>query len=162
MIRVCFVCLGNICRSPTAQGVMAHLLAGAGLDRHVSVESAGTADYHVGAAPDARALRAARRRGIELPSRARHFTASDFERFDYVLAMDQNNLRDLRALSGGRFDDRLGLLLQFDVESVPGAGVPDPYYGSDQGFDEVLELCMRGCRGFLRVLIERHGLHRDG
>lgn len=162
MISVCFVCLGNICRSPTAHGVMAHLLAEAGLAGQVKVESAGTADYHVGSLPDARAVRAARRRGIALTSRARHFTTADFERFDYVLAMDENNLRDLRALSGGRFDERLGLLLQFDVESAPGAGVPDPYYGSDQGFDEVLELCTRACRGLLRTLIERHGLRSDG
>jgi protein-tyrosine phosphatase len=156
MIRVCFVCLGNICRSPTAEGVFLHLLAGAGLLQQVSVSSAGTGAYHVGSRPDSRALATARRRGIELPGRAEHFQAKDFERFDYVIALDRNNERDLRALSRGRFDEKIVLLRDFDPAGAKGLDVPDPYYGAAEGFEEVLDLCEQACRGLLQTLRERH------
>src|SRR5262245_35272390 len=121
MIRVCFVCLGNICRSPTAEGVMLHLLSQRGLAHAVEVDSAGTAAYHVGSRPDERSRRAAAKRGIELPGRARHFRAEDFERFDYVLALDASNFSDLQRLARGKYAERLFLLRDFDAAGPRGA-----------------------------------------
>jgi protein-tyrosine phosphatase len=150
MIRVCFVCLGNICRSPMAEGILLHLVAQAGLSERFLIESAGTGGYHVGQEPDPRSRAAARARGVHLPSRARQFEASDFGRFDYVLAMDVQNQRHLLALAP---DDaaraRVHLLRSFDADSRPGAGVPDPYYGEDDGFERVFEICHAACSGFL-------------
>lgn len=99
MISLCFVCLGNICRSPTAEGVMLSLIEERGLEGQISVDSAGTASYHTGNPADPRSAAAAKKRGIRLPSRARQFTAEDFERFDYVLACDQSNFEDLKDLA---------------------------------------------------------------
>jgi protein-tyrosine phosphatase len=160
VIRVCFVCLGNICRSPTAAGVMRRLVADAGLADHIEVDSAGTGDYHVGQRPDARSLAAARARGIELPGRARQFEALDFERFDYVLAADRHNLADLRELASGRDTRHVALLRSFDPAAPPGAEVPDPYHGGARGFDEVLDLCEAACRGVLEQIVQSHGLRR--
>jgi protein-tyrosine phosphatase len=159
MIRVCFVCLGNICRSPVAEGVMRHLVEQAGLSHVIEVASAGTSDYHVGELPDRRSRAAAKRRGIDLSSRARQFTARDWQNFDYVLAMDAANARDLRAIAPDA--DALAkvlLLRSFDPASPPDAAVPDPYYGGDQGFEHVLDLCHAACAGFLRHLREEHSL----
>ena len=156
-VRLCFVCLGNICRSPTAEGVMLHLLREAGLDAVVAVDSAGTAAYHVGNPPDPRTLAAAARRGIALPSMARQFRVVDFSRFDYVLAMDAENLGELRALAPN--DDALGrlhLLRSFEPDAKA-LDVPDPYYGGAQGFETVLDQCEAACAGLLRELRERHG-----
>lgn len=151
MIRVCFVCLGNICRSPTAEGVLRKLLEEKGWADRVVVESAGTAAYHVGHPADARSRAHARRRGYELDSIARQFQADDFTRFDYVLAMDKQNLldlRDLRARAGGTgVEPRL--FREFDPQGGPSASVPDPYHGGDAGFEEVLDQCERGARGLL-------------
>lgn len=158
MIRLCFVCLGNICRSPTAEGVMLALVRARGLQARISVESAGTADYHLGARPDRRALEHARRRGFDLPSRACQFGAADFERFDYVVAMDKNNLAGLQRLAAGRWSDKLHLLMQFHPEAGSRTCVPDPYYGGAEGFEHVLDLCQEACQGLLRHLIDRHGL----
>jgi protein-tyrosine phosphatase len=157
-VSLCFVCLGNICRSPPAVGVMLHLLREAGLEAAVAVDSAGTAAYHLGKRPDPRTLAAAARRGIALPSLARQFQAKDFARFDYVLAMDAENLGELRALAPNEEAlARLHLLRSFE----PGAAaldVPDPYYGGAQGFETVLDLCEAACAGLLRELIARHRL----
>jgi len=159
MIRVCFVCLGNICRSPTAEGIMAALVEEAGLAHAITVESAGTGAYHVGEPPDARAQQTARARGVMLGGRAAHFTARDFERFDYVVAMDASNRADLLDLAR---DDgqraKVHLLRSFDPESLPGAGVPDPYYGGPDGFDEVFDICHAGCSGLLAHLRSGTGL----
>lgn len=137
---------------------MLHLLEQRGLSDKVRVDSAGTASYHIGKGADERSLRQARRRGITLPSRARQFQAGDFERFDYVLAMDSANLADLRALSGGRHDDKIHLLLDFDSANAKGSSVPDPYYGGERGFEEVLDLCFSACERFLDHLIAIHSL----
>lgn len=157
-VRLCFVCLGNICRSPTAEGVMLHLLRQAGLDAVVAVDSAGTAGYHVGNPPDPRTVAAAARRGIALPSLARQFRVIDFARFDYVLALDADNLTELRALAPNPDAlAKLHLLRSFE----PGAAaldVPDPYYGGAQGFETVLDQCEAACAGLLRELRARHGL----
>ena len=158
VIRVCFVCLGNICRSPTAEGVLRHLVREQGLDAVIEVDSAGTGDSHSGEQPDARARAAARRRGIELVGRARQIQRSDFERFDYILAMDADNLESLTRLAPSNSSAHLGLLRAFDPSSPPGASVPDPYFGGDRGFDEVLEQCVRACRGLLARIREEHHL----
>jgi len=158
-VSVCFVCLGNICRSPTAEGVMRRLLEHAGLGGQVVVESAGTAGYHTGDLPDRRSRAAARTRGIELSSRAQQFAADDWQRFDYVLCMDRQNFDDLAANAPeGAAQSKLKLLRSFDVDSPPGAGVPDPYYGGPDGFEHVLDLCEAACAGLILQIRREHGL----
>jgi protein-tyrosine phosphatase len=159
MLRLCFVCLGNICRSPIGEGVMRHLLEQAGLAERVQVDSAGTAGYHQGELPDSRARAAGRRFGVEVGGRARQFEKADFERFDYVLAMDRSNFEDLSELApsdGAR--QKLHLLRSFDAASVAGASVPDPYYGGDEDFDDVVRLCQAACGALLERLRKDHGL----
>jgi protein-tyrosine phosphatase len=159
MLRLCFVCLGNICRSPIAEGVMRHLLQSAGLAELVEVDSAGTAGYHAGELPDARARAAGRRFGIAVGGHARQFKSSDFERFDYVLALDRSNFEDLAALAPAPpLRQRLHLLRSFDPSSPAGASVPDPYYGDDEDFDDVVRICLAACAPFLEVLRREHAL----
>ncbi len=159
MIRVCFVCLGNICRSPTAEGVMKKLVRDAGLEERIDIESAGTAAYHVGERPDPRSREEARRRGVALESRAQQFTAKDFARFDYVLAMDRENLADLSGLTDDTVHlERLTLLRRFEPGSTNDSSVPDPYYGGDDGFMRVFEICEAACRGLLEHIVEAHAL----
>ncbi len=158
MIELCFVCLGNICRSPTAEGVMLHLLQEKGLTDKVQVDSAGTAAYHIGNRADSRSAQAASRRGVDLPSRARQFKAADYDRFDYVLAMDDSNFQNLRALDPKKAEGKLFLLRDFDSSSPKGSSVPDPYYGGEAGFEEVLDLCFAGCEGLLEHVVDRHKL----
>jgi low molecular weight protein-tyrosine phosphatase len=137
--------MGNICRSPTAEGVMAKLLAG---DPRITIDSAGTGAWHIGELPDERARAAAARRGITLEHRARQFTRADLASFDLVVAMDNDNLRHLRKLAGSQPRPEIRLLRDFDPDAPPGAEVPDPYYG-DAGFEHVLDLCERACAGLL-------------
>lgn len=151
-MKILFVCLGNICRSPTAEGVF-RALAGREAPRlALSADSAGTADYHVGAPPDRRTQQAALRRGYDLSAlRARQVERADFGRFDLLLAMDESNLADLRSLAPAGAQARLALLLQY----APDAGrldVPDPYYGTARDFDLVVDLVERGARGLLKAL----------
>jgi len=149
---VLFVCLGNICRSPTAEGVFRHLLKTEAPQLRVEVDSAGTADYHIGDAPDPRSQRAAIRRGIDLGGlRARQVTPDDFARFDFILAMDGNNLRDLEAMRPKHSAARIQLFLEYAPESAA-TDIPDPYYGNAAGFEEVLELCAAASRGLLAAL----------
>jgi protein-tyrosine phosphatase len=158
-VSLCFVCLGNICRSPTAAGVMRHLVEEAKLDAVVRVESAGTAGYHAGEAPDRRARAAGARRGITIDGAARQFVRADWDRFDYVLAMDRSNLEDLTSTApAAARAGKLHLLRSFDPRSPAGANVPDPYYGGDDGFDEVLDLCLSACRPLLERIRREHGL----
>ena len=153
MVRVCFVCLGNICRSPTAEGVMRHLLASSPLAGQVEVDSAGTSAYHVGDPPDARSAATARRRGISLTGASRQVTAADFSRFDYIIAMDHSNERALHRMAGTAAErERVHLMQSFDPDSAPRAEVPDPYYGGSNGFDVVLDICEASCRGLLSHL----------
>lgn len=155
-VRVCFVCLGNICRSPTAEGVMRKLVSDADMESLIEIDSAGTAAYHVGERPDPRAREAALQRGISLDSRARRFEHEDFDRFDYVLAMDSENLENLRFLaSAPEHVDKTFLLRNFDPCSAAEAEVPDPYYGGDAGFEEVLDLCEAACRALLEKIADR-------
>jgi len=153
-VRVCFVCLGNICRSPTAEGVFKKLVADAQLA--VTVDSAGTGAYHVGELPDPRTRLAAARRGYELTSRARKFVASDFEKFDLVVAMDRDNFENLQRLARGRTNaPPVVLLRSFEPGAPEGAEVPDPWYGGDDGFEDVLDICERACSGLLEHVRSR-------
>jgi protein-tyrosine phosphatase len=159
MVRLCFVCLGNICRSPIGEGVMRHLLREAGLAEVVEVESAGTARYHAGEPPDARARAAGRRFGVEVGGRARQFTRADFGRFDYVLAMDSSNFDDLAELAADASTrQKLHLLRSFDGAAPPGASVPDPYYGDDEDFDDVVRICLAACAPLLARVRREHEL----
>ena len=154
-VGVLFVCLGNICRSPTAEGVMRALVAEAGMEDRVVLDSAGTGAWHAGSAPDERASAAARSRGIALEGEARKVTPADFERFDLLLAMDSENLRELRRLAPGPEERaKVRLLREFDSASNGAADldVPDPYYGGDDGFAEVFELVQRACAGLLEEI----------
>jgi protein-tyrosine phosphatase len=150
--RVLFVCLGNICRSPTAEGVFRHLLAHQAPQLAVEVDSAGTADYHVGDAPDIRSQRAARQRGIDLSGlRARQVTTEDFANFDFILAMDRSNLRELEAIRPPHSRAQVRLFLQYAPE-LGRLEVPDPYYTGANGFEDVLDLAAAASRGLLAAL----------
>ena len=153
-MRLLFVCLGNICRSPTAEGVMRHLLAAEGLADAVELESAGTGDWHVGHAPDERSAGAAAGRGIELSGQARQVAPADFEAFDLILAMDRSNHDDLLALAPDEdARERVRLLREYDPEAVAAdeLEMPDPYYGGTDGFEDVLDLVTRACEGLLEA-----------
>ena len=155
--RVLMVCMGNICRSPTAEGVLRGKLQRAGLGAQVAVDSAGTLGAHAGEAPDARAVRAAARRGYDLSTlRARQVRAIDFEHFDWILAMDSANLDWLRGRAPEASRSRLGLLLDHADPALLGgsdAEVPDPYYGPEAGFERVLDLVEAACDGLVLRLV---------
>jgi protein-tyrosine phosphatase len=155
-IRILFVCMGNICRSPTAEGVMRGLVRDAGLEDEIVIDSAGTGGWHKGAAPDRRATDAARKRGVTLEGAARQVRRSDFDDFDLLLAMDRENLYELRALapSGRVAEEKVRLLREFDPASAgaPDLDVPDPYYGGPRGFETVLDQAEAACRGLLDEL----------
>jgi protein-tyrosine phosphatase len=162
-LRLCFVCLGNICRSPTAAGVMRHRIRDAGLDEHITVESAGTGGWHVGQLPDDRARAEARRRGIDIDDPAQQFRAGDFGRFDLVLAMDAENVDDLRRLARSGADlGKIHLLRDFDPASPRGSAVPDPYYGGPDGFSDVFDQVDAACQALLEHLVTTHGLPAPG
>jgi protein-tyrosine phosphatase len=138
---------------------MRHLVQVAGLDHAIEIDSAGTGAYHVGESPDERAREAALRRGVELVGRARQFRRGDFSRFDYVVAMDCENLEDLRDLApDSAAAAKLSLLRQFDPKSPKNAGVPDPYYGGARGFEDVLDVVFAGCQALLIEIRRRHEL----
>ena len=147
-MRILFVCMGNICRSPTAEGVMRHLLVEEGLQDEIELDSAGTGGWHVGDPPDRRATAAARARGIALEGAARKVRPSDFEDFDLIVAADRENLADLRAIAPPGTAQKVRLLREFDPHAAE-VDVPDPYYGGADGFEEVLDLVEAACRGLL-------------
>jgi protein-tyrosine phosphatase len=148
-MRVLFVCMGNICRSPTAEGVFREFARRHAPDLELEVDSAGTHDYHVGEPPDPRALKAASTRGLDISGlRARQVEAADFERFDLILAMDRLNYETLRERSPPAFRSRIRLLLEF-ADDASREDVPDPYYGGPQGFEEVLDLLEEAAAGLL-------------
>ena len=153
-MRVLFVCLGNICRSPTAEGVMRHRLQQAGLAAQVAVASAGTAAGHIGKAPDPRTCAAATQRGYRLHElRARQVQAEDFARFDLILAMDHDNLRELQRLRPDSAGAELDLLLRRG--GLAEHEVPDPYYGGSDGFERVLDLVESACERLIEQIRER-------
>jgi protein-tyrosine phosphatase len=150
-MKILFVCLGNICRSPTAVGVMRHLSA-------LQVDSAGTAAYHIGNAPDPRSQRAALGRGIDLSGlRARQLHVGDFDHFDLILAMDRANLAHLKKICPPASGARLGLFLDF-APHLNTREVPDPYYGTDADFERVLDLCFEAGRGLIKAGATSTGL----
>ena len=156
-VKVLFICTGNICRSPTAEGVFKHFVQQAGLAGDVLCESAGTHDYHVGEAPDSRTQRAAESRGYDLTAlRARQVSRGDFEDFDYVLAMDEANLLALRRFCPAQHSRKLRLFMEFGNDPAV-REVPDPYYGSAQGFERVLDLVEQASKGLLSHLRDERG-----
>ena len=156
-VSVCFVCLGNICRSPTAEGVMRRLVDEAKLTERILIDSAGTGDWHIGQPPDDRAQHAAEQRGYELAAlRGRQVAAADFERFDLLIAMDDANVAALQRICPPAQRDKIRLLMEF-VPSTDGrwAGereVADPYFGGAAGFEQVLDQCEAACRGLIAAL----------
>ena len=151
-MRLLFVCLGNICRSPTAEAVMRHLLEEQGLTDEIELDSAGTGSWHIGKPPDTRATEAASTRGITLDGEGRQVAMEDFDRADLILTMDRENLVDVLALAPDEeAQAKVKLLREFDPEAVESGNldVPDPYYGGADGFENVLDLVERACRGLL-------------
>ncbi len=147
-VSVLFVCMGNICRSPTAEGLFRQAVEKAGLAKHIEIDSAGTHSYHVGSQPDARAQAASLKRGIDLSAlRGRQAQSRDFTKFDYILAMDNSNYTDLMQLAGGSASN-LHMFLDFS-DRFSETDVPDPYYGGDQGFEHVLDLIEDASKGLL-------------
>lgn len=147
--KLLFVCLGNICRSPSAEGIMNHLIAANQLQDQMICDSAGTASYHVGSPPDRRMTAAAAKRQINLTGQARQFDRSDFEAFDLILAMDQENYANiLRLDSSGQYRHKVKLMCDF-CQNHSDREVPDPYYGGEAGFNYVIELLLDACNGLL-------------
>lgn len=163
MIKILFVCLGNICRSPTAEGIFRHKLNQAGFRdgylENIFVDSAGTGDWHVGGKPDRRARQTARKYGVDLDDlRGRQLTRQDFSDFDYILAMDRDNIHDMKALCPRNQQDKIRLLMDY-AEDCPGISeIPDPYSGGMDGFDRVYGIIEQGCDGFLKHILARHDL----
>ena len=152
--KLLFVCLGNICRSPSAENIMNHLIQEANLSDKIVCDSAGTSAYHINSAPDSRMSAAAKEQGIELIGKARKFKPLDFERFDLILAMDRANYQDiLYSDRDGKYEDKVKMMCSFatqhdDVE------VPDPYYGGEDGFRYVIDLLLDSCSGLLDYIVK--------
>jgi protein-tyrosine phosphatase len=156
-IRILFVCLGNICRSPLAEGVFRALIRERGVEDRFQVDSAGVSGYHAGSPPDRRSAETARRRGVELAGRSRQLTVDDLRRFDWVIAMDEDNLEAIRMLEarvGGTA--RVHLLREWDPDPTA-RDVPDPYYGGPRGFEEVHDIVERSCAALLDRLLAGAG-----
>ncbi len=157
MIKVLFVCMGNICRSPSGEGVFTKLVDDAGLSDQFNIDSAGTSAYHIGESADARMRKHAAKRGLQLTSRSRKFTRADLEKFDYILAMDYENYRDILGYDRhGTCGDKVYMMNDFS-ETDKGADVPDPYYGGPAGFEIVLDMLEESCRGLLEHIRIKHG-----
>jgi protein-tyrosine phosphatase len=155
-MRILFVCMGNICRSPTAEGMFRHIAAQEA-EGDWEIDSAGTHDYHIGESPDKRAIAAAKQRGIDLTDlRARKIELDDFERFDLILAMDRENLSTLQQYAPDSAHERIKLVMDFAPDAYT-REVPDPYYGGPKGFEEVLDLLEQASHGLLTELVEKGG-----
>lgn len=156
MVKILFVCMGNICRSPTAHGIFLALVKQQGLEHLIEVDSAGTHAYHIGNPPDHRAQASALKRGVDLSNlRARHVEKSDFETYDYVLAMDAENYVYLSALCPDGYEEKLKLLMEF-APHLNVREVPDPYYGGTSGFERVLDMVETAAQGLLKDIRARH------
>ncbi|AFZ33760.1 protein tyrosine phosphatase [Stanieria cyanosphaera PCC 7437] len=152
--KLLFVCLGNICRSPSAENITNHLIQEAGLVGKIVCDSAGTSSYHIGSPPDRRMTAAATKRGIKLQGRARQFQPLDFEKFDLILAMDKQNYQDILYLDRqDQYQDKVRLICDF-ATSYPDREVPDPYYGGSQGFEYVIDLLLDACQGLLAYVVK--------
>lgn len=157
-VAVLFVCLGNICRSPTAEGIFTHLVKTAGLEEQIRIDSAGTSSTHAGEAPDARMQKAALDRGYDLSAlKARQVQPEDLDEFDYILPMDRQNQADLEDLVTELEQlDKIRLLLSYNPSAI--AEVPDPYYGGEAGFHQVIDLVESACKRLLVQIRKQHGL----
>ncbi|MEX0617668.1 MAG: low molecular weight protein-tyrosine-phosphatase [Pseudohongiellaceae bacterium] len=154
-MKILLVCLGNICRSPTAHGVLEHRISQSGLRGKVTLDSAGTGGYHIGSSPDSRSIEAAMKRGYDLnPLRARQVAQQDFETFDYILAMDANNLKELRLRCPEEYQHKLQLFLEYSDSGE--TSVPDPYFGGADGFQHVLTLIEEACDGLVAHILAQH------
>lgn len=152
--KLLFVCLGNICRSPSAENIMNHLIGKSDLADKIICDSAGTSAYHIGSAPDRRMTAAAKKRNIVLEGRARKFLVSDFEEFDLILAMDKENYRDIIYLDPQeKYRDKVQMMCSFTT-NYDNKEVPDPYYGGEAGFDYVIDLLLDSCDGLLKYVIK--------
>ena len=159
MVKVLFVCLGNICRSPLAEGIFKHLVDEAGLANIIDVDSAGTSGWHIGERPDPRSIDVGLEHGIVLNSFGRKAINHDFAEFDYIIAMDRNNYLDMKAMPGSRKNGAAKLFLMRDFDDLGhGQDVPDPYYGGEDGFTHVFELLDRSCRNLLQEIRKTHHL----
>jgi len=151
--KLLFVCLGNICRSPSAENIMNQLISEAGLGAKIICDSAGTSGYHIGAAPDRRMNMAAKKRGLELVGQSRKLKPSDLLNFDLILAMDQENYHDILYLDReGKYEDKIRMMCDF-ATTKPDKEVPDPYYGGADGFDYVIDLLYDACTGLLNYVV---------
>ena len=150
--KIVFVCLGNICRSPTAEGMFQHLVNERGLQPYFYIDSAGTSAFHIGEPANSKSQQVANQHGVKLPSRARRFEAADLEEFDLIFAMDRENLENIKQLdSRNQYSEKIKLLREYD--SQPGNGeVPDPYYGGMDGFQNVFDIVKRSCEALLDEL----------
>ena len=156
--RLLFVCLGNICRSPSAENIMNHLIQQAGLQEHILCDSAGTSSYHIGSSPDRRMTAAAQVRGITLRGQARQFQITDFQEFDLILAMDKENYRDIISLDRQKRHTHKVLMICEFASKHRDRSVPDPYYGGSAGFDHVINLLLDACNGLLQQIIREQQL----
>ncbi len=158
MIKVLFVCLGNICRSPLAEAIFQQKIKNRGLEQQIFVDSVGTSNYHIGDDPDPRTIHVANQHGLPIAHKGRQFTKADYNTFDYILAMDQSNRQDLTDLVGN--DEKLVLMRDFD-EEAPGADVPDPYFGGQDGFEHVYQMLDRSSEALLDHIVRKHGLWNE-
>lgn len=155
--KLLFVCLGNICRSPSAENIMNHLIKESGLEDKITCDSAGTSGYHIGASPDRRMSAAARKRGIKLQGKSRKLTPLDLQQFDLILAMDRENYQDILYLDReGKYEDKVLLMCSF-ANHKTNKEVPDPYYGGQDGFDYVIDLLSDACAGLLDYIVTSQG-----
>jgi len=152
--KVLFVCLGNICRSPAAENIMNHLIDQANLSDRILCDSAGTSSYHIGSSPDRRMTHTANQRGIKMAGKARQFKPEDFEQFDLILAMDQENYTNILRLDPlAKYPHKVKLMCEF-CRHHPLKEVPDPYYGGTEGFNQVIDLLLDACEGLLESIIK--------
>ncbi len=158
MVNVIFVCMGNICRSPSGEGVFKSLVRDAGLENAFFIDSAGIYSYHAGEPADSRMRKHASKRGYDLTSISRQLSHGDLKKFDYIIAMDSDNYRDILRLDrNGEFEDKVFMMNDFSAVHT-GSDVPDPYYGGPQGFEIVLDMLEESCRGLLDSIRGKNGL----